>query len=976
MYKQTIPITAACLFAIAAGAASSGKWQTPEVVELPLNLKHAGVSGDAQLKLQTDGKTLWTLPPVKNHGKLRFDLKKLKINPLFYDEIRIRFKTARSIVFFASKLTDYPVKDLHRNWYSKVDIQPEKWIDARFDLRLDDDGWFKNQQKRDGQFLNLTLYKRYLRIPGEPPERKVIIASIKFIRYPVSISFDEFAAKLTRNEGKIPLLYGGKISWLYKINLRNNLTTEKEIVLSANTSRLKHFKTDWTRKELTLKPREYRTIELEISIPESAVSKLPELYSEPVEVLVKVKGSKTPAISPLLGFRPRYLWGTIPPKHAKLHLNHPKKSESKKIIAAADKALDEEWGVPLHGPGLHPQGYIDKKTNSKLDPISWFRHKSRKTGRKLDSREVYLAFVGQIHIGNFKRADLLGKAWELTGEIKYASAARDVFLEYVHWYPFLPVTGAASTSGMSRLDANSLMTCFWFKNAINAYARIQHTPALGDKDRKLIEKGFFVPEMKSMYAHNIEYSNMQVHHFETYTCAAIMLEKYWNLLGDALYGSHGFNAIVERTFTEDGLSHEGRVYHWFTLAPLMEFIRQMQSYGLNVMSPRFKRVFDGGIQNSPTGAVPDLSLARFYVDAYRRYRDPAYIPTLKRHNLWPIPGDKNPPEIPDKLLETSSVQPNNGYLWLREKSAKGFRAMSINYIMQVDRGEHDRLHYELFDPERLTSEVYRITYGSKQAKAMYDTISHNTVVMDKKNYRDLPSKLAVFLNRKKLPAALITEEAKSPLYENTKFGRVLALLDGIFFVGDVWHSPGKHSFDWAFYAPNEPWAHAESGSFKIPFKLNPTNKPGYKFIKEAKAGNPGKSGFTVSSLIARYSPKSGRIGREKPTKQLYLNFAGMPNATIFDAKAPRGHRPKPGPMLMVRQNKVSTARFGVAFDAVPRGKPNRVKSVKNIPLKSALSAAWKITTDSGSYLVVINRTGKAITVEKQKIVKELAVIKL
>ncbi len=976
MKRTLITSIAVCLLSSGIYADTQGKWDTPEVVKLPLCLKHSGVSGNANLKKISDGKVMWELSPATSMEKLRFDLKALGINPLFYDEIRIRFKTEKSIIFFAGELTDYPVKDLHRNWYSKIAIQPGKWIDARFDLRMDDDGWHKSHEKRDGLMFDLKLVKRFLRIPGEPPTRRVTIDFIEFIRYPISISFDEFDAKLSRHKGSFPLISDGSVSWKYKIKLRNNLTTEQKITLTADTSRLKHFRTDWTEKSYTLKPREYKTVKLRISIPESDAKKLPELYSEPVEVFVKTKGAQAPAISPLMGYRPRYLWGTIPPKNARLHLAHPKKTDQKKIIAKADKALTEDWGVPLYGPGLHPQGYIDKKNNSRLDPISWFRHKSRKTGEIIDDREVYLAYISQIHSGNFVRANLLGEAYELTGDIKYASAARDVFLEYAHWYPDLPVAGAASTSGQTRLGLNSLMTCFWFKHAINAYARIKDTPALSDKDRKLIEKKFFVPEMKSMYAHNIEYTNMQVHHFEVYSTAVIMLNKYWNLLGDALYGSHGFNAIVERTFTEDGMSHEGKVYHWFVMGPMIEFIRQMQSYGLNVMSPRFKRVFDYGIKHSPTGIVLERSLARFYVDAYRNYKDPAYIPTLKYHHLWPIPDDKNPSKEEVKPLAMSSVLPNNGYLWLREKSAKGLRSMSINYIMQRDRGEHDRLHVELYDPERLTSEVFRITYGSKQAKAMYQSISHNTVVMDQKDYRDLPSKLAVFLKRKQLPAALITEEPASPLYENTKFGRVLALLDGIYFIGDIWHSPGKHTFDWAFYTPHEPWSHKESGSFKFPFKLAPVKNTGYKLVYRAESGKPGQTGFTVSSYIAKYEPKSGRIGREKPQKELFINFAPMPDATVYALQVPRGHRPQPGPALMVRQNKLSTARFGVAFDAVKRGQTNRVKSVENIPVESDLSAAWKINTDTGSYLVVINRTGKTMNIANHKIDKELFVIKI
>src|SRR5690606_18751487 len=99
-------------------------------------------------------------------------------------------------------------------------------------------------------------------------------------------------------------------------------------------------------------------------------------------------------------------------------------------------------------------------------------------------------------------------------------------------------------------------------------------------------------------------------------------------------------------------------------------------------------------------------------------------------------------------------------------------------ISQWDRGEHDRLHFSLFDESgRVTGEIGRIIYSASQAHTMENTFGHNSVVIDGKNQAVQPSKLAAFLNRPSLPAALITENPQTPLYPGIEQARVVAILD-------------------------------------------------------------------------------------------------------------------------------------------------------------------------------------------------------
>lgn len=90
----------------------------------------------------------------------------------------------------------------------------------------------------------------------------------------------------------------------------------------------------------------------------------------------------------------------------------------------------------------------------------------------------------------------------------------------------------------------------------------------------------------------------------------------------------------------------------------------------------------------------------------------------------------------------------------------------------------------------------------------------------------------------------------------------------------------------------------------------------------------------------------------------------------------RGHNPKPGPMLLLRQTGKG-AEFACAFDIVKNGATPRIKSVRSVPFTPAhpLSAVWEVKADSGTYYVIVNRTGKELKFGNMKTTNKLEVIK-
>lgn len=911
---------------------------------------------------QASGVWLWKIPANLEQQKIVLDLDALKVMPNDYDEIRVLLKNTKANSGLMVRITDYPSKDQMRSWYSKTDIPEKELTDLRFDLRRDDDGWWHGQKPRDGRKLEISLVKKYRRTPGEPADRETEIHSIEFIRRSADLSFDELAAEF--EEGWF------SYTWRYKLTVLNREASPRKINMVIDTKRLKHFKANWTEKTLSLAPREQVTVELELSISKREAAKLPVLYSE--RVLPKLVFPDAPPVFPLIGFRPRYVWATIPIQKSGYQLELPaKEADRKKLIAQADQDILVPFSVP---PQVVP-AYCAIFKPREMEALSFFRVRDRKTGADIsDQKNVTASYIYHHHQQTFAAIKRMGQAYKLTGNLAYAEKIRDILLEYVHWFNFLPPQAPSSTSGGSRLTFTTLDLSYFLVDGVEGYAAVKDSAAFGKSDRESIENTIFLPLMKELYTHNIEFTNMQLHHIGAYGTAAIVLNRCQNLFGDALYGDHGFHSFQDKGFTADGMALEGGVYHWFGVVPLLKFAERMRGCGVELIGEKFKPIYDYGIENTPAG-VADSTLRSTYVQAWKLFRDERYLPTLKLINK--LPEGIKPEDVPDTLDLPSALQKNNGYAWLREKSKYGYRAAAINWIMGWDRLEFDRLNFRLFDENGMLShEVHRVGYTNPGA-AMDATISHNTIVVDEKDAAPNPSTLAVFLPRKSMPALLITENPESRLYPDIDFSRVMAIFDGIMFIGDKLHArDGKvHTFDWPFYAPWQPWAKKGSFEFNVPGNFTEQLKTSYKHVKSSCCA-PAADGLKVNVDIPRSTALRGFDVRPKPDRKLYLTFALPQKTTVAKFMIGRGHKPAPGPMLLLRQQG-KDAEFACAFDVVKNGGNERIKAVRSMPFSPAdpLSAVWEITADSGVYYVVINRTGKELKFGNLKTINKLEVIK-
>lgn len=899
----------------------------------------------------------WSIPTDKNNTEIVIDLDALKVVPHDYDELQIVFRNLEGKCGMNIQLRNYPLTDQLRDWYVKTVIPYDKMLDERLDLRRDDDGWWYRYTPKvyPNRQLALTLLRYSTRKAGETRIRKVEIEKIQFIRRFADISFDEQKAVFRKVPGGI--FSDGRLEWTYTLRIQNKRSEKLECDLVIDTKDLKHFKVSFDRKKLSLAPREVVEIPLMLSIPEKVAKNMPVLYSE--RVLPRLFTKDAPQVYTVMGFRPRYIWGTVPPEKVNWKLAAPLPKNEKKVMAQAEKDLDLAFGIQ---PQIHPD-YCSFFRKSVMKAESFYRIKNIKTGEDLSKNaQVQGGLIYHHNRETFEAMKRMAQAYQKTGDLRYATKIRDILLEYVHWYRFLPPHGPGSTSARLRIASSTLDGSYFVYEGISAYAAVKDSPVFGPEDRRRIEEEFIGEMIADFYAHNDNFSNIQLHHLSTYGRSVIALNRWWNLLGEAVYGDNGFHAFANQGFTPDGSSGEAGVYHYFGLYPLLEFADEMRESGVELIDQRFKRVYDYGVLSTPHG-ISDWNLRKTYIQAYRIFKDPKYLPSLKA--LKQLPAGMDPKSVPDTVFLGNTHMKNNGYLYLREKSKAGFRALAINYIMGWDRMENDRLHFRLFDDKGMVShEVFRIGYTQKGAAIMDKTWGHNTVVIDQKNSNQNPSVIAAFLDRASMPGALFIEKPESPLYNGFSFSRAVAIFDGIFFVGDCQKaSDGKeHTFDWPFYAPWQPWAKKNAFLYELMNgkKFDTPFKHKLEFVSDAM-GTDVKNNVQVKVDIPTATPQTAFNVYKKADRSVVLNLAFPGDATAATFRVPRGSRPGPGPAFLLRQ-KGKTMQLGAAMEVINIGGEPRVKSVKALPFTPAdpLSAVWEIKADTGTYYVIINRTGKML----------------
>ena len=595
------------------------------------------------------------------------------------------------------------------------------------------------------------------------------------------------------------IVNAGEVAYIYPLNVQNRTDQALTARLDADSAHtLKYFSVD-APTSIALAPHEKKTVPLRLHISRQQAMLLPALYSEPLYPQVSLDGIDDSDVIPLMGYRRWPMWASVPvfnrthwiPAATQATVNAWKPFVPwvdqwiTNVVRAGDVALGQDWPLPPREllPTGFDQSYRCNDCGVWLQPVertNFYKHTCPQCKAVFENNQTYNKSYVSHYVSQYATTvRTLGLAYQLTGQENYLQKAAALLTAYADAAPTIPITGYRSTSGGSHLKMNTLHSSYALQPMAAGYDFIRDASTLNEQTKTQIER-FLNEEAFRLARHGSEYNNQGAEHFHAYGSTGFATG-YWPLTAMAIYAEYNWHDMVENAFSEDGIGHEGGVYHNALVHAMGGFGIFAYNHGVNLMTARLKRVFDGTMSLGIESPIFEL--------AYRTYREPAYLPMItqirQRQNevtlLCGVPG------VPDatKIPVNSTVMEGSGYLFLRKGTASDFRELRLNYLQQFDRLEADRFTTFFYkNNAQIDAHVGRIAYSVPGSAWMAATPAHNSIVIDGQDAHEVNGRLIAADLSAETPVAVVSTLAEAPFYQGVQQIRGIALIDNAYIVFD------------------------------------------------------------------------------------------------------------------------------------------------------------------------------------------------
>lgn len=464
------------------------------------------------------------------------------------------------------------------------------------------------------------------------------------------------------------------------------------------------------------------------------------------------------------------------------------------------------------------------------------------------------------HKANYMLMFNSGVLYNLTGDARYASLVRQLFLKYAVLNPQLKNHPKATSNSPGRLFWQALNDANWLVYTGMAYDLIYNT--LTPADRKLIEEGAFAPEVNYFMTDLESWFNL-IHNHGVWACAGVgivgIATNNTDYVDKALYGTKkdgksGFIAQMDNLFSPDGYYTEGPYYVRYALLPYYIFAN-----ALNNARPQL-RIFEHRGQILRKALVAGLQQTnidgRFYPfnDAIKEKNyssnelvtavsiarevfgpDPGLLTVAKKQGrvlltrggalvAAEINGSRQlSPYYPYRTVEyTDGAKGDEGGIsFLRAGTGADQTTLIYKYTAHgLSHGHFDKLNFSLWNKGSEVIQDYGAVrfvnveqkYGGRYLPESdayaAQTIAHNTLVADEQSHFGGKEKIAEKYHSEKVfsstqnPNVQVVGAKDEHAYSDIKMHRVLYLLQlpGSKVVVDIFQalSPNQHQYDLPF----------------------------------------------------------------------------------------------------------------------------------------------------------------------------------
>lgn len=571
----------------------------------------------------------------------------------------------------------------------------------------------------------------------------------------------------------------------------------------------------------------------------------------------------------------------------------PWRAQWVKSLKAMDKAARKKVELPPRG-GNWSHNYVCPEHGARLTqgrrigPWQW-EHKCP-VGPHIrlgDKSKATLDHDGNgiagVHADNAEMLRDLGLAWQVTGERRYADAARALLLAYAEKYLQYPrhdnqgkPVRKKGTGG--RIASQSLTEASWLIPMTQGADLIWET--LSAAERQAVTARLLRPALDETVLNNSK--KPTIHNIQCRRNSAVGLVGL--LLGDrvlidhAIDGIHGYRANMAQGVQADGVWYEGSWgYHFFTLDGVWPLTEAARNCGIDLYGPELRRMFDAPLQLAmPNRRLPAFndssevaigSRSEIYEVAFARYHDPAYGALLaggKRSGglaLWygePRISGADSPKAGSHSAEAS------GYTILQRGDGAQATWLCVKYGPHGGgHGHYDKNNFVLYaGGEIVAPDPGSHAYGSPLHKDWDKTsFAHNTLVVDQASQAQATGKQLCFGSEDGVDYVMTDAGA---IYPGVRFVRTAALVNPrlLVFVDHV-RAETTRTLDLVCHLYGQ-WEGAPSGK---PFTA--PQAPGYSYIKDGLS-RPGQAGIVLA----------GRTDAECQPYKLALASSDAPTEVI------------------------------------------------------------------------------------------------
>lgn len=192
-------------------------------------------------------------------------------------------------------------------------------------------------------------------------------------------------------------------------------------------------------------------------------------------------------------------------------------------------------------------------------------------------------YTHEQHKRNYKAIRNAGFLYQVTGDEKYLTFAKDLLLAYAKMYPSLGEHPNRKEQSPGRLFWQSLNEAVWLVYSIQGYDAI--IDGLTAEEKQEIESGVFLPMAKFLSVESPETFN-KIHNHGTWAVAAVGMTGYVlgndelveiSLMGLDKTGKAGFMKQLDKLFSPDGYYTEGPYYQRYALMPFIWFAKAIET---------------------------------------------------------------------------------------------------------------------------------------------------------------------------------------------------------------------------------------------------------------------------------------------------------------------------------------------------------------------------------------------------------------